>query len=279
MSPAGGSKSWVELFPDEDYRFNFGIQVGDAAAYFSPTADHERLCGERRRWLAAAPSKYAALLPEGAPLLRETIALARQWNTVPDKDSLAEEGDPFQLCLALGREWEPDFLLLKAAADGRLRLLGGSLCFPSSWRLEDKLGHPLDFIHAPVPGLAETLGRPIHAFLSKLRPGPAWCRSNWSLSRSAERNYHLDLARPRLLPPLREDEVFVRIEQQALVALPESQGVLFGIRLLILPLAAVRGKERARRGLLRALRTMPEPMADYKAIGAARTHIIAMLQD
>ena len=310
MSAAGGSQSWVELFPDEDYRFNFGIKPGDAAAFFVSTPDHERLISERRRYLDSEPHRYAALLPEGGPLLREAIALARQWKTLPPNSPLDSEAgcetvlstdplnrpagtlspsegqrrtsarvDCFPLCLALGRAWESDFLLLKPAADGRFHLLGAVVCFPSSWRLTEKIGRPLDVIHAPVPGLEESLGRTIHSFLAKIRPGPAWCRSNWGISRSSELNYHPDLSQPRLTPPLRADEVFVRIENQALVALPESGCVLFGIRLLILPLAEVRQSEPARRGLLRALRTMPEPVAEYKGVAAARAEIMTMLAD
>ena len=32
------------------------------------------------------------------------------------------------------------------------RLAAGSLCFPSSWSLDEKFGRPLQEIHAPVPG-------------------------------------------------------------------------------------------------------------------------------
>ena len=278
MNTPASNSAWVELFPDEDYRFNFGIHAGDAAAFFAPTADHARLCAERRHWMDAEPEQYSAFQPEAAPLLEETLSLARQWHSLPPDFAPPSGTDATAHGQALGREWEPDFLLLKAADDGRFHLRGACVCFPSSWRLTEKIGRPLDFIHGPVPGLNDSLGQTIHGFLSRMRPGPAWCRANWGLSRAPELNHHPDRALPRLTPPLRPEEVFVRIEQQALVVLPESKGVLFGIRLLILPLPELMCVESARRGLLRALRTMPEPVAAYKGLAAARAGLAEMLE-
>ncbi len=269
--------AWAELLPDEDFRFHFGLQPGDAAAFFTPTREHASLTHQRQHWLEQAPQTYSAVLPEGAPLLQETLALARQWQSLPDAHSF-DFTDPVQRCLALGRMWEPDFLLLKPDAVGEFRLVAACVCFPSSWRLSEKIGQSLAAIHAPVPSLNPTLGKSIHQFLAKLRPGPAWLRANWGLSRSPELNKHPDRNLPRLTPPLRLDEVWLRIEHQALVALPETGGVLFGIRLEMISLTEVKQHSGATRGLLRALRTMPEEIAAYKNLALARVNIMELLQ-
>ena len=185
----------------------------------------------------------------------------------------------FARCLSLGEAWEPDYLLLKPdAVTGRFHLVGGCVCFPSSWRFEEKVGRPLEVIHTPVPHLNEQLASPIHNFLGRIKPGTAWCRANWGLSRSPELNQHPARGLPKLLPPLRVDEVWLRVEDQALVALPESRGVLFGIRMTVIPLAEVKRHPTAARGLARALRTMPDAMLDYKSLLAAKGELLRLLE-
>lgn len=285
---------WVNVLPDEDYQHSFGLKAGSAAAFFAPTERHVDLLAQRRHWLRNDTVCCAALLPGAEPLLEETIALARSFGA-PVSDPArceahqehagSEPGAPmktanaFAHCLALGEAWEPDYLLLKQdSATGRFHLLGGCVCFPSSWRFEEKVGKPLEVIHTPVPHLNEQLASPIHNFLSRLKPGAAWCRANWGLSRSPELNQHPARGLPKLRPPLREDEVWLRVEDQALVALPESRGVLFGIRMTVLPLAEVKRHPAAARGLARALRTMPEAMLDYKSLLAAKDELLRLLQ-
>ena len=133
--------------------------------------------------------------------------------------------------------------MLKADADGEIRLYGGCLCFPSSWRLSDKLGQPIEFIHGPVPGLNASIGAAIHKFLAALKPGVASLRHNWGLARSAELNQHPDRDLPRLDATVDADEVWLRVEHQALVALPKSGGILFGIRVVNHSLAEVKGTQ------------------------------------
>jgi hypothetical protein len=267
----------LDLFPDEDYRLQMRFDRGDVAGFFAPTENHAELISERRHWLQNAPQTYAALLPGGIPLLEETIAMARGWQTGVEFDGLPEQ-TAWQGCLALGEMLEPDYLMLKPGDDGNIQLLGGCVCFPSSWSLAEKIGRPLEFIHGVVPGLNSQLGNQIHGFLSKIKPDIAWQRTNWGLSRSPELNQHPERRLPRLDTSLRLDEVWLRIEHQALVALPKNQGILFGIRIATHPLAKLKKDPVMASRLSRALQTMPEEMARYKNLAAARSTIIAVLQ-
>ena len=270
----------ADLFPDEDYQLKMRFQRGEIAEFFRPTAHHDALISERLRWLDTAPSTYAALLPEGRPLLEEACDLAKELQTIPaDLSSLAKQHQPWDRCLALGRAWEPDFLLLQANDRGELRLYGACVCFPSSWSLAEKIGQPLDFIHGVVPGLNQQLGRQIEGFLEKIRPGISWQRANWGLSRSPELNQHPARRLRRLDASVTLGEVWLRIEHQSLVALPRSQGILFGIRLEIHPLAEVKQDAAAVERLCRALATMPDEMARYKNLAVARSTIICLLNE
>jgi hypothetical protein len=260
------------VLPDEDYGFHMRFERGNPAAFFAPTSTNRELLAERKHWLDIAPETYAALLPAGEPLLQETLGLAQAGNGFAP----LPHQSPFKNLLALGQFWEVDFLLLKPDSDGAIRLQGGCLCFPSSWRLSDKIGQPMDFVHAHVPGLNASLGPSIHKFLSGLKPGVAWLRSNWGLSRSAELNQHPDRHLPRLDANPTLEQVFFRVEQQALIALPESRGILFGIRIEISPLVAVLQDAEARSRLRRALATMPLSMAEYKGLATARATLLRL---
>ena len=266
----------TELFPDENYRFQLRFGRGEPTEFFAPTARHAAVVAERKHWLTTEPQTYAALLPAGEPLLEETIEAARSWSGfAPPTDGAS----PWEKCLALGAFWEADYLLLKADATGAIRLLGGCLCFPSSWRLSEKLGQTIEFIHEAVPELNANLGAAIHKFLTGLKPGAASLRFNWGLSRSAELNQHPARALPRLDARVTLEEVWLRVEEQALVALPKSGGILFGIRLVNHPLTAIHADQVARARLRRALQTMPEAMAVYKGLAPARLRLVELLSD
>ena len=282
MMPPHMSLTRDQLFPDDDFKFHLRFDRGEPAEFFTPTERNAELIAERRRWLRSEAESCAAVLPEGVPLLEEAALRAQRWNgfVLPSRAG-SETGAPaaWAQLLALGEFWEPDFLLLKADAEGEIRLHGGCVCFPSSWRLREKLGRPIEFIHDVVPGLNATLGPAIHRFLAGLKPGVAWLRSNWGLSRSAELNQHPDRELPRLDATIRADEVWLRVEYQALVALPESGGILFGIRIASQPLAEVKSNPEVARRLARALRTMPAPVAVYKGIAPARERVLELLAE
>jgi len=177
----------------------------------------------------------------------------------------------------LGQEIAPDFLLLKPNAAGMPVLLGGCVCFPSSWAFKEKVSRPLDWIHAVVPTLNETLGEKARNFLTRMPPGQAWLRANWGLTASPELNQHPALGLPKLMPEVDLANVWFRVERQALVVLPETGSILFGIRLEVVPFGQAQGKSKTRDGLLEALRTMPEVIADYKNLAPARQRLIELL--
>jgi len=75
------------------------------------------------------------------------------------------------------------------------------------------------------------------------------------------------------------DEVWLRVEHQALVALPRTHGILFGIRIANHSLPEVKKDAVVTKRLIRALQTMPEEMARYKNVISARGRILELLRD
>src|SRR3954467_4364173 len=209
--------SLADLFPDEDYRFSIRFERQPIAEFFRATAQHDELMSQRRHLLETAPGDHLALLPEARPLLQETLEITRSQSGLPGtcaptNSSFHLSTLNFELLNSLGSNLEPDLLFLKPGDQKQIRLLAGCVCFPSSWNLAEKIGHPIEFIHGVVPGLNPTLGSQIHGFFSKLRPGIAWLRANWGLSRSPELNQHPNRNLPRLDSQIELNEVWLRVE-------------------------------------------------------------------
>lgn len=267
-----------EILADKDFGLRMRFEKEEIASFFKPTISHTEVIEERQKWLKNEPETYSALLPEGVDMLDEAIQLAALLGTLSEEKNFANL-PPLERCKHLGELWEADFLLMKPDAEGVFRLYGGCLCFPSHWDLRDKLGQPMSAIHAPVPALNETLGRQIDGFLQRIKPGTSWERANWGLSRTPELNLHPSRKLPRLDPTITLDDVWFRLEQQSLVALPASGGILFGIKLVIIPMHEIKADPTTRQGMIRALQTMPEPMAQYKGIATAKHRLLELMEE
>jgi len=263
--PPPASSPLADLFPAGNFRFHLTLRRGEPRDFFRPWDPSGRLLAERARWLALEPDRHAALQPEAEPLLAELSGMmASDWGL--PRVATARE---------LGAAVEPDMLLLTRDPDDAFRLRGGALCFPSGWALEEKLGHTLDFIHDVVPGLNAALASPIHQFLARLKPGVAYFRDNWGLAATDALNQHPahQHAPPSL--PLALDRLWLRVEHQALLALPHTNGVLFGIRIALHRLDELMRDPAAAAGLRHALASMPEEMARYKRLDGIRAKLIA----
>lgn len=248
------------------------------ASYFGPTRDGAAVLQERRHWLDTAPENHLAECPEGTPLIAEWMQTAQaaglDWNL---NDAPASSGKISALA-RLGALAEPDLLFLRPVGN-EFQLVAGCVCFPSSWSLAEKIRHELSTIHSVVPALNAELAAPITRFLRQLAPGIAWLRENWGLSASPARNQHPARQTPRLPALATLDSTWLRVERQALVALPRTGGVCFGIRVESYSLAELYADVEARSGLRGALETMPAAMAEYKGLAVARERLVGLLRD
>lgn len=254
---------FTALFPDGAHRFQMGLGPVDPMAFFQPRDRTGRVLAERQRWLALDPDRYAALEPEAVPLL---AAFARSQALSPAL-SLTD----------LGGRLEPDVLFLVPDAAGEYRLRGGVLCFPTGWALREKLGDTVAGIHGVVPGLNQALGPALRQMLARLRPGQAWQRANWGLAATSELNLHPALGRPAPAPPARLEQLWLRVEEQLLMALPDSPGLVFAIRIELARLDDLARDPAAAAGLAHALRAMPPELAAYKRLASIRDLLAALL--
>lgn len=135
-----------------------------------------------------------------------------------------------------------DLCLLMKDAEGLWRLEAGSLCAPTFWRLDEKLGEPLGGLHGPVPGVNPGMVGRIHRMFDALRPGQVLERFNWTVQPGTERFTPSQAAFKARAAEMGErgalDGLWLRVERQTISKLAVSGAVVFTIRVAIDPLRA-----------------------------------------
>ena len=241
------------------------------------------------RWLVADECRDAELaikrrLVEQRP---EVVIASLGGNEVGDAD--ADVADA--VAAAIGRPLEPgrpplvaaalavqeDLCVLRRDAGGRWRLTSGVVCFPSMWRLPDKIGLPLAEVHGPVPAYADELAERVDRFVDRLRADrPVW-RRNWLLHASDE--LHLpEPPPPPAAPPAVPDGLWLRSERQTLRRLPRTGAVVFTIRTQQVPLAAVSSRPDVAAGLAAALEAWSPELVAYRSAAPWRDGAITWLR-
>ena len=253
--------AWDGLFPDKPFEFRFGVFAGNAQEFFAETPKHRELIASRMDIISAYSERH---------LFQEAIAD----KAVKEFASWAGvRGD----CWDLAMNIEQDFIVLLADESGREIFQAGVVCFPSSWRPEEKIGLPVHEIHSPVPTLNERLGNRIDKFLASIETGTAWERTNWGMSCSSELNQHPDCEIPKLAATFGLDEVWVRREDQVLFRLPKTKALIFGINVINIPVTEIAADPDGCAGLQRAVETMSENIAVYKNMSKARARLLDLL--
>lgn len=271
--PGGLSSGVQRLFQVSSYRFQFGMRRG-GDGWFDAATSPGTILRERARWIRETPERCVVWLPEAEPALRAMVGMVQN---LPE--SVRRMRSDAALCGALAAHWEPDFLLLQRMDDGDHRLVGGCVCFPSSWSVSEKLGKSVTAIHDVVPTLNAELGDRIRRFLGQMKPGAVFERENWGLAAHGENNAHPDRGMPRLESETPLENVFLRVEYQAFLALPEGVGVLFMMRLAVHPVMDVLKEPDVGRDLRRMLESMPEDIAEYKGIARGRRALIRRMDE
>ncbi|SHH78174.1 heme-dependent oxidative N-demethylase family protein [Marivita hallyeonensis] len=173
-------------------------------------------------------SEVLAHLPSGFRIAEDTV-LCPDGRSVP-----IDRAEPFR---TLGRILQEDVCLLEKRGDEHV-LTGAVLCFPASWRLSEKIGHPLTHIHMPVPDYDAQLARRVQRLFDGVRPGRAIWRFNALWYADPELHQPRSSDTPRELTD-KTSAPYLRSERQVIWRLPKSGGVLFTIHTFVIPRAAV----------------------------------------
>jgi heme-dependent oxidative N-demethylase alpha subunit-like protein len=188
-------------------------------------------------------------------------------------------GDPGAVLGGLARIVADDLCVL-VRADDRWILAAGCVCFPSHWRLAEKVGRPIAGVHDRVPRYADELAAKVDRFIDRLAPDrPAW-RRNW-LVHVDDRLFAPEPAAPPQ-PPVTADDagarLWLRSERQTLRRLPGTAAVAFSILTQQVPLAVVAQRPDLAARMASAVSSWPADLVDYRGGPALWGPILGWLQ-
>jgi dimethylamine monooxygenase subunit A len=251
---------------------------------------------ERRTLLADRHADVFAALPTSDDARREVLEILanhlphrypdwfqrdggqlRNRLTGEDWNLAAPSCDPLELA---GRLIQEDLCLIQPGPEGPL-LTAAVLCFPSRWRLAEKIGRPLAGIHGPVPLYADRLAAPVDRFMDRVKTGHIAARLNWSVlddpTLFQTGGKYREGENASITADNAGETLFLRVERQTLRRLPRSQAVLFTIRVHVYPLSRIAVRREAAVALARAVRELPDAIGRYKSLGRLRAALLAYL--
>lgn len=206
---------------------------------------------------AAATARTAALGWMNATLAREAPQVLEECA----RD--AEARDEFD---ALARALQEDFSVVSAGDDFAGRAVVLDVRFPSGWRPERLVDASFQFIHEPVPGFPGDANAAKSMVRTMIERGP-FVRFVWTLSPDTQLDHHPDaVGRASWQDPT---GVFLRVERQVTIPLPEADASVFLIRTYQHDLSKLSADHIER--TLEALAVMPDELRAYKNLPSRET--------
>ena len=283
-------------FETGPYRMTLGLTTVPETAWFEIDRLYPAEMAERRQLLAERHADVFAAEPVSLAARAETLrmvsaSLCRHhpgWFSLDSRqlrngltgetwDFAHPPCDPLELA---GRLVQEDLCLVQMAEAGPV-FTAGVLCFPSRWRLREKIGRQLAEVHGPVPLYANRLARPVDRFMEHVKAGPIASRLNWSvvddpaLFQPAGK-WRVD-GNPAVTAANAGQMLWLRVERQTLRRLPETGAVLFGIRVHGYRLDAVIDTADRAENLAAAVRALPEETGRYKSLPAFQAALLGWL--
>jgi hypothetical protein len=283
-------------FEPGPYRMAMGLVTVPEPAWFELDDCYEPEMAERRHLLATRHADVFGTTPQSDAARQEALDMvaahlvrhhptwfqrsgAHLTNHLTGEtwDLEALPCDPLELA---GRLVQEDLCVVQDGPDGPM-FTAGVVCFPSRWRLHEKLGHPLATVHQHVPIYPDRLARPVDRFMQHLKPDRIASRVNWSIPDD-----------PALFQPTGKwrtaaddtitaenagSRLFLRVERQTLRRLPASDAVLFGIRVHRYALTRIAATPAIASRLAEAVRALPTEIARYKSLPPFRDALLAWL--
>ena len=216
--------------------------------------------------LVERPDEVFAARPAAAKASIEVLELILAWLAIhhPDlvtaTDSSCQSRHPLDRA---GRLVSEDLCLMVPVGDTYL-LEAASLCFPSHWRLHDKLGRSLAAIHAPVPHYSEELEAKVDLFFRRLHIDRPVQRRNLSIHSHDTLFSPGPFESPASFAPDAAgiDQVWLRSERQTLVRLPRTGAVLFTIKTQLCPASDLASRPDVAGALAASLRAEEADLSD-----------------
>lgn len=286
-------------FAPEPFRIAMNLRPLDLAEWLEIDREFPSQLAEKRRLLAEQHTAVFEARPEAWAGSQETLDILVAHlthyfpqiyqihgrtlvNQITAETWALDQNHLHPLDLA-GRLVQEDLCLMKHdPAAGIYRLVGASLCFPTRWRLSEKMGHSLATIHIPTPNYTSQLAPPMDRLFDKLKVHkPVW-RTNWNVlddgslfqpTGHGREDYETDVTIENV-----GQKIWLRIERQTLRRLPASQDILFTIRIYNNRFDSLANKPEVAQRLAIALAEQGEAMIEYKSMRPILDATIAWLK-
>lgn len=235
-----------------------GTRILDEALWLPADEHHTAELALRRRLVEEARAEVVGLSPGSEAAQTEAATVIAEWLTrhesenSTDLEAAVTAGNGVESPLVTaGLAVQEDLCLMEGGPEG-WRFTAGILCFPTYWRLGDKLGRPQGEVHGPVPHYAADLEARVSTFFDRLPAGRIVTRRNWGFSP------HPLLFVPDLSALPRPagydvDQLWLRSERQTLRKLPDTGAVLFTIKIQLAPATEIETRPALAGRLLAAM--------------------------
>lgn len=280
--------------------YQIGLGPMEMAQWLDTGPDHATFMAAKRARLAGRPPLYYRTMPGSLLAQQELLAtilanveanhghvLNRDGSLLTDRiDGTVHRLDSGQEPLDLiGAMLEEDFILFQNV-DGADLVTAASNAYTSSGRIVSTVGQTMHYAHEPVPNLNAQLGPRIDRVLANIRVGLPVVRFNWFLTPFRDRLFPRDthdnlVAAGRAMtgelrddPSRAGDVLWVRVERQTFVRLPETKSLAFGIHTYSDPLSTLAGDNESLEGIRRLLNEYDEDRLRYANLVETRDPIL-----
>ena len=257
--------------------FSIGMAPIDADDWIQVDGLHAAQCALKADILARQGREAFDAIPgsEAAQAEAAERLVAHLRRRFPEIPTALDPGEP--PLKAVSRCVQEDLLLMSRQPEG-WTLIAGSLCFPTTWRLSEKIGRPMASIHAPVPGYAGPMAERIQRIFDHLRPEAPVERHNLSIYADAELRHEKTKTGADRFPdgaPILS-LAHLRVERQTLTRLPATGAILFTVRIYLMRLSESPPRLAA---LVRAhVAEMKDEELVYKGLLASRARLLNALE-
>lgn len=276
--------------------FVIGLSAIDPKRWLEPDDDLAAFLAEKERLLA---TKYDAVFQQvegseagqrecldmvAAHLLEDHPALCRRTGDRLEiagrSIDLASDAPPL---VTAGSLIQDDLVILSRKDDG-WHVVAGFVAFPSAWSLREKIGHPMEVVHAHVPGFSGGTRNAsmINRIFDNLQPDLPAMRMNWSIYPQGELFWPPERNDAANRRPFDAANNFVRVERQVLRRLPRTGDIVFSIRIYSDPIGSLanlpEGGVEVIGGLIRRLDEFTPEQLTYKGMVAKKDALIAHLR-
>lgn len=276
--------------------FVIGLSALDPKAWIEPDDDLDTFLAEKER---LRRTEFDAVFQEvegSEPGQRECLELLVS-HLVEDHGSLYRRvGDRLEFAgrsvdllspgpplLIAGSLVQDDLVILSRRETG-WHIVAGYVAFPSAWSLREKVGHPMETVHAHVPGFAGGTRNAamINRIFDNLQPDLPAMRMNWSIYPEGELFWPPERSAEARRRPFVPATNFIRVERQTLRRLPKTGDIVFTIRIYADPIASLLrlpDAPHAAGTLIQRLEGLTPEQLSYKGMVEKKAALITYLRE